>query len=362
MRRPPASPSSSSRRRVQVPSPRADPRRERAARRSRTSGRSPPEGPSRPCRGPLDEPDRRAVGAREETCAGWTRWGCSSEMATASDETFPTRAETSARQTVAAGTVPTPSTRSHGPVKGDGGEERRADVDAGSRDPGARVRHRDAGQPEEVGGEDRVARAERPAGRGGADPAAAGAAADVPEKVVRRPPPTVGTSQLTPGARIERAAPPLLAHGTTSGPVTASRSSRRRPRGRSLAGRIDHSRRSTTSEWQAGQERPSERPALPEAATTARPSARARAKSWAETGSSSSQKSASDAVVGQAQVQDVDPELPRDARAPSRRPRGRRRRSAPEQPSRAPKTLSATIEASGAIPCAPAATPATAVP
>ena len=36
--------------------------------------------------------------------------------------------------------------------------------------------------------------------------------------------------------------------------------------------------------------------------------------------------------------------------------------SAPWQPSRAPKTFRATIEACGAIPWAPAATPATEVP
>ena len=53
-------------------------------------------------------------------------------------------------------------------------------------------------------------------------PVAAGAEAEVPEKIAVRPPPAAVVVQPTPGASIERPGPDELAHGTTSGPDRAS--------------------------------------------------------------------------------------------------------------------------------------------
>ena len=125
------------------------------------------------------------------------------------------------RQTIAAGLAPEGSTTSHGPVAGLGATRA---VPTSSRGVASAVRPSFTGTPvsrrksvESAGSSNEVnCRVRRRA------PAAAGAAAEVPEKSVNRPPPDVGASQRTPGARSESAGPPLLVHGTTSGPVYGS--------------------------------------------------------------------------------------------------------------------------------------------
>src|ERR1019366_8379479 len=53
-------------------------------------------------------------------------------------------------------------------------------------------------------------------------PVAAGAEAEVPEKLSARPPPSAVVVQPKPGARTDSPPPEVLAHGTMSGPDTAS--------------------------------------------------------------------------------------------------------------------------------------------
>ena len=119
---------------------------------------------------------------------------------------------------------------------------------------------------------------------------AAGAEADVPEKIAVRPPPAAVVVQPTPGASIERPGPDELAHGTTSGPDRAS-SHEGGPFQATEPEEAEYTiPTAATFERHAGQGRPDDLPSFPEAATAARPAARTAANVAAPAGSSVSQK------------------------------------------------------------------------
>ena len=126
---------------------------------------------------------------------------------------------------------------------------------------------------------------------------------------MRRPPPAVGATQRTPGARIESAGPPLLMQGMTSGPVTGSlHSAAPSQECRSLSGGIDHP--DADDVGVAGG--PGEAGDLARVAGRGHDGETLRAGAGEEPGGDGVLRVAeprSNAVVGQAEVQDVDSEL-----------------------------------------------------
>ena len=206
------------------------------------------------------------------------------------------------------GVDPDAATRSHGPVKGDAETNAAPTSTRGVVVParlfvtGTPVRRRKSA--ERTGsGKGATCRERR------SDAAAAGAAADVPENVVRRPPPAVGATQRTPGARIDSAGPPLLMQGMTSGPVTGSlHSASPSQECRSLSGGIDHP--DADDVGVAGG--PGEAGDLARVAGRGHDGETLGAGAGEEPGGDGVLRVAearSNAVVGQAEVQDVDSEL-----------------------------------------------------
>ncbi len=273
--------------------------------------------------------------------------GWSIDRATATEDTRPVSADTTASQTSAS---PVPSGIAAPPQEPIGVVAFRA-AERSRRGVVRPVRLSSTGTP--------VARRRSNASAGSASgracrvsrtaPVAAGAEAEVPEKMAVRPPPAAVVVQPTPGASIERPGPDELAHGTMSGPDRAS-SHEGGPFQATEPEEAEYTiPTAATFEKHAGQGRPDDLPSFPAAATAARPAARTAANVAAPAGSSVSQKAPCEESSARLRLTASMFQASRFDTAQSTAPRTSDARALPH-PSLELKTFKTTRPASGATP------------